>query len=138
VSGHRTTSGETRDAVSTAAAASTTEHPGDPGARAGQSAAPSLLLESFADEAIIVKVQTFRWTSLALGWYESMIWAWIYAADPARTWLGTSVRLFNVLSHKNEVSLRNPRGAVDAVGDTIARRIGNLSLPGSSQTMREI
>lgn len=68
----------------------------------------------------------------------SMIWGWIYASDPARVWLGTNIRLFNVLSQKNEVSLRHPRGAVDAVGNTIARRIGSLSLGGSSQTMREV
>lgn len=88
-----------------------------------------------------VKVQTFRWTSLALGWYMSMLWGWVYASDSARIWLGTNIRLFNVLSQKNEVSLRHPRGAVDAVGDTIARRIGSLSLGGggSSQiTMREV
>ena len=70
----------------------------------------------------------------------SMLWGWVYASDSARIWLGTNIRLFNVLSQKNEVSLRNPRGAVDAVGDTIARRIGSLSLGGSSSqtTMKEV
>ena len=89
--------------------------------------------------ATVVKVQTFRWTSRALGWYASMLWGWVYAADPARVWAGTGVRLFNVLAQRHEISLKSPRGAVDAVGDTIARRIGGLSLSGSnSQTMREV
>ena len=65
-----------------------------------------------------------------------MLWGWIYAAD-ARIWLGTSIRLFNVRSQKNEISLRSPRGAVDAVGDTIARRIGSLSF-NTSQTSLEV
>ncbi|KAK5166734.1 uncharacterized protein LTR77_008278 [Saxophila tyrrhenica] len=94
-----------------------------------------------------VKVQTFRWTARALGWYASMLWGWVYAADPARVWAGTAVRLFAVRAQRREVSLKSPRGAVDAVGDTIARRIGGLSLPGGGgggggeggrQTMREV
>jgi hypothetical protein len=84
-----------------------------------------------------VKVQTFRWTTLSLGWYLSMVWGWVYAGDTARIWVGTSIRLFNVLSQKNEISLRSPRGAVDAVGDTIARRIGSLSF-NSQTTMKEV
>ena len=87
--------------------------------------------------AATVKVQTFRWTTLSLGWYLSMIWGWVYGGDTARIWVGTSIRLFNVLSQKNEISLRSPRGAVDAVGDTIARRIGSLSF-NSQPTMREV
>ena len=96
-----------------------------------------LLLYTNSYPAVVVKVQSFRWTTLSLGWYQSMLWGWIYAADAARVWVGTSVRLFNVLSQRNEISLRSPRGAVDAVGDTIARRIGSLSF-NSSPTMREV
>jgi hypothetical protein len=67
----------------------------------------------------------------------SVLWGWVYAADSARIWVGTSIRLFNVRSQKNEISLRSPRGAVDAVGDTIARRIGSLSF-NSQTSMREV
>jgi hypothetical protein len=67
----------------------------------------------------------------------SVLWGWVYAADSARIWVGTSIRLFNVRSQKNEISLRSPRGAVDAVGDTIARRIGSLSF-NRETSMREV
>jgi hypothetical protein len=88
-----------------------------------------------------IKIQTFRWTSLSLGWYLSLIWGNIYKSDPGRVWIGTSIKLFNVLSQKNEISIRSPRGAVDAVGDTIARRIGSLNIYNNNnnqQTMREV
>lgn len=85
----------------------------------------------------LVKVQTFKWTSLALGWYLSMIWGWVYASDSSRVWVGTNIRLFNVLSQRNEISLRSPKGAVDAVGNTIAKRIGSLNLT-SKTTMKEV
>ena len=104
-----------------------------PSLRAG-----SLVLRHTNSVAVAtVKVQTFRWTPLSLGWYLSMVWGWVYAGDTARIWMGTSIRLFNVLSQKNEISLRSPRGAVDAVGDTIARRIGSLSF-NSQTTMKEV
>lgn len=90
-----------------------------------------------ADAPAIVKVQTFKWTSLSMGWYLSMVWGWVYAADAARIWPGTSIRLFNVLSPRNEISLRSPRGAVDAVGDTIARRISSLNF-NNQTSMREV
>lgn len=102
------------------------------------------LLASLADLQIanascatVVKVQTFRWTNLALGWYISLLWGRIYAADSARLWVGTNVRLFNVISQQNRISLSSPKGAVDAVGDTIARRIGSISF-NSSMTSREV
>ena len=74
---------------------------------------------------------------MSLGWYMSVLWGWVYAADSARIWVGTSIRLFNVRSQRNEISLRSPRGAVDAVGDTIARRIGSLSFK-TETSMREV
>ena len=92
-----------------------------------------------------MKVQTFRWTSLALGWYLSLLWGRIYAADSAslRIWVGTGIRLFNVVNVKQEgISLLKPRGAVDAVGGEIARRIGGISLSslggGGGLTGREV
>ena len=65
-----------------------------------------------------------------------MIWGFIYAADSSRVWAGTAIRLFNVLSQRNEISLRSPRGAVDAVGNTIAQRLSSISL--NRPTMKEV
>ena len=96
-----------------------------------------VLRNTDAYDPTVVKVQTFKWTSMALGWYLSMIWGWIYASDSARVWVGTNIRLFNVLSQRNEISLRSPKGAVDAVGDTIARRIGSLNLTRQT-SMKEV
>lgn len=57
--------------------------------------------------------------------------------------MGTGVRLFNVVNVKQEgISLLKPRGAVDAVGGEIARRIGGISLSslggGGGLTGREV
>jgi hypothetical protein len=112
--------------------------------RKSTSLLPPLLQAKIADDPTTeqdIKIQTFRWTSLSLGWYLSLIWGNIYKSDPGRVWIGTSIKLFNVLSQKNEISIRSPRGAVDAVGDTIARRIGSLNIYNNNnnqQTMREV
>ena len=87
------------------------------------------------DEATGVKVQTFKWTSVAVGWYLSMVWSWVYAKETL--WAGTSIRLFNVVSQRQDISLSSPKGAVDAAGEAIARRIGSLSL-GSKTSMKEV
>lgn len=89
----------------------------------------------------------FRWTSQALGWYLSVLWGLVYAADSAMNrgssgvWAGTSIKLFNVVSQREQVSLRSPKGAVDAAGDAIARRITSFSFGTSaaaSPSMREV
>ncbi|KAK5120846.1 hypothetical protein LTR85_005913 [Meristemomyces frigidus] len=82
--------------------------------------------------------QAFQWTSLSLGWYLSLLWGFIYASDVATNrgmngvWTGTSIKLFTVLaSQGGNVSLRSPKGAVDAVGSSIVQRLGSLSFNSS-------
>lgn len=76
-----------------------------------------------------------------------MLWGLVYAADGALNrgssgvWAGTSIKMFNVVSQREQVSLRSPKGAVDAAGDAIARRISSFSFGGpvaASPTMREV
>ncbi|KAK3667360.1 hypothetical protein LTR22_001876 [Elasticomyces elasticus] len=90
------------------------------------------------------RVQAFQWTSLSLGWYLGLLWGLVYSSDVAANrgisgiWTGTSIKLFGVLSSAGGgISLRSPLGAVDAVGNAIASRIGSLSF-NSSQTTREV
>ncbi|KAF2717509.1 hypothetical protein K431DRAFT_288479 [Polychaeton citri CBS 116435] len=86
-----------------------------------------------------VKVQSFTWSPLSIGWYGSMLWSWIYASDVVESaqngiWIGTRIRLFNVITAKEtKITLRNPRGAVDAAGNAIAERLGNLSVRTSTK-----
>ena len=73
----------------------------------------------------------------------SLLWGFIYAYDAGINkgangiWYGTYIKLFNVLSQKHDITLRSPRGAIDAVGDTIAKRVSSLSFQGS-QTIKEV
>ncbi|KAK6439333.1 hypothetical protein LTR95_004458 [Oleoguttula sp. CCFEE 5521] len=87
------------------------------------------------------KVQHFHWSPLALGWYLSMLWGFIYAADGLNNpgsnglWAGTHVKLFLVERRADGgVSLRRPKGAVDAVGGEIARRVAGLGFGGGGST----
>ena len=79
-----------------------------------------------------IRLQTFTWSSLALGWYMSMLWGFIFAQDAQNNrgsnglWAGTAIKLFNIANRQGEISLRSPKGAVDAVGDSLARRIGSF------------
>jgi len=90
--------------------------------------------------------QAFVWTSASLGWYLSLLWGLIYASDIATNkgingiWTGTSIKLFNVISSQgSQISLKSPKGAVDYVGDSIARRISNFSFSNSpEQTMKDV
>ncbi|KAK5116136.1 hypothetical protein LTR62_008462 [Meristemomyces frigidus] len=96
-----------------------------------------------SDTPLPPKIQTFAWTSLALGWYLSLIWGLVYAQDTAvnkgisGVWTGTGIRVFAVLGRGEGggfggtgISLGSPRGAVDAVGNALASRIGSLNLGG--------
>ena len=62
----------------------------------------------------------------------SMLWGFIFASDAQNNrgsnglWAGTSIKLFNIANRQGEISLRSPKGAVDAVGDSLARRIGSF------------
>nr|POE87500.1 protein hid1 [Quercus suber] len=88
-------------------------------------------------------------TPLSMSWYLSLIWGLIFAADATvnkgirGVWTGTAIKLFNIESREQAITLRSPKGAVDALGNSIAQRLGHLSLtPRDSQqqpvTMREV
>ncbi len=86
-----------------------------------------------------VRVHLFEWSPLSLGWYESLLWGFIFASEigmskgAVGTWNGTAIKLFKV----QEVaaagpSLMAPRGAVDAVGSNLVQRIGSLNFRSNS------
>lgn len=82
-----------------------------------------------------LRIHNFEWSPLSLGWYESLLWSFIYVNEmqvskgTAGVWNGTAIKLFRVQEAAPEgVSLMRPRGAVDAVGVNIATRIGSLQL----------
>lgn len=55
-----------------------------------------------AIEPSAIRVQSFEWSPLALGWYESLIWSFIFASEMqvakgmVGTWNGTGIKLFKV------------------------------------------
>ena len=76
-----------------------------------------------------VKTHMFEWSPLALGWYESLLWGFVYVSErdvgkgqgTIGVWNGARVRLFRVQETKAEgPSLLQPRGGVDAVGRGLA------------------
>lgn len=84
-----------------------------------------------------IKIQYFEWTPLSLGWYESLLWSFVYTSEiqiqkgTAGVWTGTHVKLFRVENvAATGPTLNSPRGAVDAVGSNIVSRIGNINLRG--------
>jgi len=86
-----------------------------------------------------IRVHLFEWSPLSLGWYESLLWGFIFAAEmlvakgTAGVWNNTSIRLFKVQEGTaNAPSLMSPRGAVDAVGSNLVQRIGSLNLRGAA------
>lgn len=83
-------------------------------------------------EAPPPRVHTFEWSPLALGWYESLLWGFVFSSEvqPGKgavgVWNGTGVKLFRVQGvGKVGPSLTSPRGAVDAVGRNVVERIGS-------------
>jgi hypothetical protein len=87
-----------------------------------------------------VRVHLFEWSPLSLGWYESLLWGFVFASEmtvakgTAGVWNNTSIRLFKVQEAAAQApSLLAPRGAVDAVGSNLVQRIGNLNLRGQTQ-----
>lgn len=66
-----------------------------------------------------------------------MLWGFIFAQDAQNNrgsnglWAGTSIKLFNIASRHDNISLRSPKGAVDAVGDSLARRISSFNFGGA-------
>jgi hypothetical protein len=82
-----------------------------------------------------IKVQTFEWSPLALGWYESLLWGFVFSGEMQLSkgtvgiWNGTAIRLFKVQETVREgPSLTSPRGAVDALGRNMVDRIGSINL----------
>jgi hypothetical protein len=87
-----------------------------------------------------VRVHSFEWSPLALGWYESLIWSFIFSSEmqiskgTVGIWNGTGIKLFRVQETAPEgPTLTSPRGAVDAVGSNIVSRIGAMNLRGPVQ-----
>lgn len=85
-----------------------------------------------------VRVHSFEWSQLALGWYESLLWGVIFASEMQvakgnmGVWNGTSIKLFRVQETAAAgPTLASPRGAVDAVGSNIVSRIGQINLRGA-------
>lgn len=84
-----------------------------------------------------VRVHSFEWSPLALGWYESLIWSFIFSSEmqvargTVGIWNATLIKLFRVQETAAEgPTLTSPRGAVDAVGSNIVSRIGSINLRG--------
>ena len=85
-----------------------------------------------------VRVHSFEWSPLALGWYESLLWGFIFASEiqiakgTLGVWNATHIKLFRVQETAPQgPSLTSPRGAVDAVGSNIVSRIGAINLRGT-------
>lgn len=84
-----------------------------------------------------IRVHTFEWSPLALGWYESLLWSFIFSSEmqvakgTVGIWNATAIKLFRVQETAPEgPTLTSPRGAVDAVGSNIVSRIGAINLRG--------
>lgn len=84
-----------------------------------------------------IKIQYFEWSPLSLGWYESLLWSFVFTSEmqiakgTVGVWNGTGIKLFRVESvAPTGPTLSSPRGAVDAVGSNIVSRIGSINLRG--------
>jgi hypothetical protein len=82
-----------------------------------------------------LRTHSFEWTALSLGWYGSLFWSFVFlseirvASGTVGVWNGTAIRLFRVQEVAPEgPTLASPLGAVDAVGNSIVSRIGNMNL----------
>ncbi|KKZ68886.1 hypothetical protein EMCG_00057 [[Emmonsia] crescens] len=109
-------------------------------------------LPSFAEEPRVhallaepspIRVHLFEWSPLSLGWYESLLWGFIFASEmvvgsasgstpgTVGVWNGTAIKLFKVQETAAQgPTLLAPKGAVDAVGSNLVQRIGNLNIRG--------
>ncbi|KAK3078527.1 hypothetical protein LTS18_007286, partial [Coniosporium uncinatum] len=83
-----------------------------------------------------IRIHLFEWSALSLGWYESLLWGFIFTSELSVSkgssqgvWNGTGVKLFRVQEGPVQTpSLLAPRGAVDAVGSNLVQRIGSLGV----------
>jgi hypothetical protein len=89
------------------------------------------------ETAAPVKIHTFEFTPLSLGWYQALLYSFIFGAEMSvgagrgtvGVWNGTAIKAFRVQEGGREgVSLANPRGAVDAVGRNVVEGVGRLGL----------
>ncbi|GIZ47033.1 hypothetical protein CKM354_001013400 [Cercospora kikuchii] len=78
---------------------------------------------------------SFQWTAVAIGWYNALIWSRIYLQE-AEAFQGsgglyssTDIKLFRRQGASQEISLKSPKGAIDAVGASLAQRISSISIP---------
>jgi hypothetical protein len=76
----------------------------------------------------------FEWSSIARVWYMSELWGRVYIHEAEVSqgigglYSGTNIVLFKRSSTTQEISLRSPKGAIDAVGNSLAQRISSISL----------
>ena len=84
-----------------------------------------------------IRIHSFEWSPLSLGWYESLLWAFVFTSEmqvakgTVGVWNGTAIKLFRVQEMAAQgPTLSSPRGAVDAVGSNIVSRIGSINLRG--------
>jgi hypothetical protein len=89
-------------------------------------------------DAGAARVHSFEWSPLALGWYESLVWSFVFTSEmqvargTAGVWNGTAIKLFRVQETAAAgPTLTSPRGAVDAVGSNIVSRIGAMNIRGT-------
>lgn len=120
--------------------------PSYPESRAFIAKLPSLAstpaIQTMMADASPTRVHLFEWSPLSLGWYESLLWGFIFTSEmvvnnassgatpgAVGVWNGTAIKLFRVQEAAVQVpSLLAPRGAVDAVGSNLMQRIGSLNL----------
>ncbi|CCX09737.1 high-temperature-induced dauer-formation protein-domain-containing protein [Pyronema domesticum] len=86
-------------------------------------------------EPLPIKTHMFNWSPLALGWYESLLWGFIFVSErgvskgsgTVGVWNGTNIKLFKLQEMQREgPSLRAPGGAVEAVGLGLVERLGQV------------
>lgn len=89
-----------------------------------------------------IRVHSFEWSPMSLGWYESLVWSFVFASEmqvakgTVGVWNGTAIKLFKVQETAAQgPTLTSPRGAVDAVGSNIVSRIGSINLRGAGGPM---
>ncbi|KAJ5223414.1 hypothetical protein N7468_007956 [Penicillium chermesinum] len=107
-------------------------------------------IKNIISEPTPIRAQSFEWTALSMGWYESLLWGFIFSSEmvvgsaaggtpgTVGVWNGTAIRLFKVQEAAAQgPTLLAPKGAVDAVGSNLVQRIGNLSLRGRNSASQE-
>lgn len=98
-------------------------------------------IQTIVSEPSPIRVHSFEWSPLSMGWYESLLWGFVFSSEmvvgtasgatpgTVGVWNSTGIRLFKVQEAATQgPTLLAPRGAVDAVGSNLVQRIGNLSL----------